>query len=133
VPTDPLDGKSPPAVRAIAELSLPSRMITLMATAHLPMLVVGSPDTCAARFVERFGLGLVVPYDTAAIKEAADRLMDPATQAAMRSRAAALAPFFTAKGTADWIWKSLELGQPATFIYEDLMPKNFQADGGAHQ
>lgn len=129
VPSDPLDGKSPAPVRAIAELSLPSRMVTLMATAHLPMLVVGSPDTCAARFVERFDLGAVVPYDSAAIKDAVARLMAPATQNAIRSRAATLAPYFTARGAADWIWRSLDLGQAATFVYEELMPKRHLADG----
>ena len=123
VPTDTLDGLSPLAVRAIAELSLPSRMVTMMATSHLPMLVIGSPATCAAGFVERFDLGAVAPYDRAAVLASIDALTTPDRQADVRARAAALSASFTASGTSDWIWRSLEAGRPITSIYEDLMPR----------
>lgn len=123
VPTDTLDGLSPPAVRAIAELSLPSRMVTMMATSHLPMLVVGSPATCAAGFVERFDLGAVAPYDRADVLASIDALTTSERQADIRARAARLSGYFTAAGTSDWIWRSLDAGRPITSIYEDLMPR----------
>jgi len=112
VPTDTLDGSSPPSVRAIAELSLPSRIPTMVAMAHLPVLVVGSPSTCAARFVSRFELGEVVPYETIAIAAAIARLNAPETQSAIRGRAAHLAGQLTVEGSADWIWESLQQGKP---------------------
>ncbi len=123
IPTDTLDGLSPLAVRAIAELSLPSRMVTMMATSHLPMLVVGSPATCAAGFVERFDLGAVAPYDRAAVLASIDTLITPDRQADIRARAAELSGCFTAAGAAEWIWRSLDAGRPITSIYENLMPK----------
>ncbi|HEX4478575.1 MAG TPA: hypothetical protein VH142_26015 [Polyangiaceae bacterium] len=123
VPSDPLDGSSPAPVRAIAELSLPSRMVTLMTTAHLPMLVVGSPGTCAAGFVNRFRLGTVVPYQRDAVFAAIDSLLDPATQTTIRAEAARLSESFSAKGTAEWIWDSLEQGSPKTNVYDALMPE----------
>lgn len=127
VPTDTLDGYSPPSVRAIAELSLPSRIPTMVSMAHLPVLVVGSPATCAARFVTRFGLGEVVPYEQAAIAAALARLNTPAAQAEIRSRAAKLAGALTAEGSADWIWKSLEEGGPSDLRYEEMMPPDLAA------
>jgi hypothetical protein len=123
VPSDSLDGQSPPTVRAIAELSLPSRMVTLMAAAHLPMLVLGSPKACAASFVERFGLGAVAPYDRQAARLAIEELLSTEVQTSVRARAAALSAQFTAEGAAEWIWRSLDAGRAVTLIYEELMPK----------
>jgi hypothetical protein len=123
VPSDPLDGKSPPTVGAIAQLSLPSRMVTLMAASHLPILVLGSPKTCAAAFVTRFKLGIVAPYEQAAALEAIKWLMSPSIQTDIRARAAALGGYFSARGMADWIWQSLDMGKPVNFVYEELMPK----------
>ncbi len=123
VPTDTLDGLSPPSVRAIAELSLPSRMVTMMATSHLPMLVIGSPATCAAGFVQRFDLGTVAPYDRAAVLACVEGLINPDRQTDIRSRAAQLSGYFTAAEASDWIWGSLDAGRPITSTYEDLMPR----------
>jgi hypothetical protein len=122
VPSDPLDGKSLPAVCAIAELSLPSRIPTMMAEAHLPVLVLGSPKTAAARFVERFNLGAVVPYDGGAVKSALDRILTPENEMQIRKRSASLANSFSAKDAADWIWRSLEVGRPIDLRFEELMP-----------
>jgi hypothetical protein len=123
VPTDTLDGLSPPSVRAIAELSLPSRMVTMMGTSHLPMLVIGSPATCAARFVERFDLGTIAPYDRATVLASIEALTTADRQADIRARAAQLSGQFTAAGASDWIWRSLDAGRPITSTYEDLMPR----------
>ena len=120
VPTDTLDGSSPAAVRAIAELSLPSRMVTIMATAQLPMLVIGSEASAAAGFVRRFDLGLVVPYDRHAVEEGIRTLLQDSTQASIRSRAAALAPQFGADGLAEWIRSSTIAGAATTDKYEAL-------------
>ncbi|HUO06462.1 MAG TPA: hypothetical protein VMU16_14785 [Candidatus Binataceae bacterium] len=122
VPTDTLDGNSPPPVQAIAELSLPSRIPTLVAAAHLPVLVLGSPRTSAARFVERFRLGTVTAYDTGAVRAALAELLKPEIQADIRRRAAQLSGSFSAKDSGDWIWRSLEGKQPCDPRYESLMP-----------
>jgi hypothetical protein len=121
VPSDTLDGRSPPALRALAELSLPSRMVTMMAVAHLPMLVLGSPQTCGAGFVRRFDLGAVAPYEASALRAALEMLAAPQRQLAIRRRAAELGRYFTARGADEWIWKSLEAGRPCTLGYEELM------------
>jgi hypothetical protein len=112
VPTDTLDGRSAPAVQAIAELSLPSRIPTIVATSHLPVLVIGHPATSASRFVSRFEIGETVPYDHHAVGAALDRLTRPAI----------LSRSLSAKGSAEWIWRSLAAGKPCDLIYENLMP-----------
>ena len=85
--------------------------------------MVGSPATCAATFVERFDLGAVAPYDRAAVLASIEALTTPDRQADIRARAAQLSGHFTAADTSDWIWRSLDAGQPITSIYEDLMPR----------
>src|SRR5215213_6789754 len=55
----------------LARLSLPSRISYLAAVANLPLIVLGHPQTSASHFVQRFHLGLVCPYDTVALREAA--------------------------------------------------------------
>jgi hypothetical protein len=122
VPSDTLDGESPAAVRAIAELSLPSRIPTIMTTSHLPILVLGHPKTAAAGFVARFELGEIAPYEIGAVRAALERLTAPETQARIRAAAAQASPHFTSRGAAEWIWKSLEAGKAHTQRYEELMP-----------
>jgi hypothetical protein len=131
VPSDPLDGKSPPNVQAIAELSLPSRIPFMISTSHLPIVVLGHPETSAARFVKRFGLGAVVPYDTCAVRKALERLSEAETHSAIQGRAAALSASFSAQGSANWIWRSLERGQACDLTYEKLMPPSQTGDFNA--
>ena len=122
VPSDTFDGGSSPSVRAIAELSLPSRIPTLMCASHLPILVLGHAQTSAARFVRRFELGEVTPYETAAVQGALARLGRSETQERIRRRAAELSPSFSSRGATEWIWRSLAEGRACDEKYEHLMP-----------
>ena len=97
--------------RAIARFSLPSKAVYLLATAHLPLLVLGAGETAAARFVARAGVGRSVPYARAAFLGAVEELVRPEVQAELRGRAAALAPLFSAEGAGDWLWRSLAAGR----------------------
>jgi hypothetical protein len=120
VPTGPLDESDDR--RFIAQLSLPSRIPYMMAVSHIPILVLGSRDTGAARFVEQFGIGAVAGYETKAFVEAVDYITRPEVNLEMRRRALALAGRFTDVGAAEWIWQSLARGEPIDGRYEDLMP-----------
>ncbi len=122
MPSDTLDGQSPEAVQAIAELSLPSRIPFVTATSHLPTLVLGSPRSAAARFVARFGLGEVVPYETDAVRAALDRLLKPEAVSLIRRRSAEISGSFSAQDGAEWIWRSLAGGRACDLRYERLMP-----------
>ncbi len=111
VPSGTLEGED--SHRSLARLSLPSRMPYVAATAGTPIVVLGHPETAAARFVARHGLGLTIPYDRRALADAVDALCRPEAQARHRAAAAALAPVLSAEGMKDWIWRSLASGAPA--------------------
>jgi hypothetical protein len=118
VPSGTFEGED--SHRFVARLSLPSRLPYLAATAGTPVIIVGHPDTAAARFVTRHGLGLVIPYEREALAAAVETLCRPDMQARHRAAAAALAPTLSARGMADWIWRSLEAGGPVDRRFEGL-------------
>ena len=117
VPVGALDGGE--GNSGVASLSLPGRILFAAATSHTPILVVGSPQTCAARFVKHFGIGETVPYATAELAAAIDRFNDPGVQREMRSRAAAIGPAFSDLGVGEWLMASLARGCPIDTRFED--------------
>lgn len=119
IPSGTLDHNDP--YRSVGYLSLPSRIPQLLATANLPMIVLGSRKTAAARFVERFKIGVVCDYDSLSFKEAVEQVTNPEMQRTMRQNAAAIARTFSDAGMAEWIWQSLERGQPCDDRFEALL------------
>jgi FkbM family methyltransferase len=107
---------------AVTRLSLPSRLPFITATSHTPIIVMGDSASAAARFVRRFGIGIVCDYDRAGLVEAVKLLSDRDRQRTMRNNAAAVAEKFSSAGIADWIWSSLDLGAPCDQRFEELMP-----------
>jgi hypothetical protein len=117
VPVGALDGaESNPGVAA---LSLPGRILFAAATSNTPILIVGNTRTCGSRFVSHFGLGETVPYDALALRAAMDRLSHPDAQAHYRPRAVRIAPKFSDRGVAEWLFASIALGRPADARYEE--------------
>jgi hypothetical protein len=110
VPSGTLDQTD--GTQAIAQLSWPSRLPFIVATAQTPIVVLGHPDTAAARFVTRLGVGITCPYAPVAYRAAAETLTTPSTQRRLRATASTLVSTFSAHGLADWIWASLAQGQP---------------------
>jgi hypothetical protein len=117
VPAGALDPRE--TVAGVASLSLPGRILFAAATSHTPILVVGGENTCAARFVKHFGIGMTAPYDAAAIGAAVGSLSAPQAQREMRARAAAIAPSFSDRGVAEWLESSIESGGPADSRFEE--------------
>jgi FkbM family methyltransferase len=107
----------------LSRLSLPSRVIYIMATSNVPIIVVGRADSAVARFVDTFQVGVVCGYDPPSFRDAVDRVRQPDVQRDMRRRAAAIAASFSAEGLADWIWRSVAEGQPRDTRFESLMPR----------
>jgi hypothetical protein len=127
LPTGTLDESDDHA--AIARMSLPSKLVYTTAAAHLPAIVIGHPDTAAARFVARMDIGVVVPYQGPAFAAAVGRIVRPEVQAMLRARAADLAPAFSAEGAGDWIWRSLAEGRPVDDRWERLAAAEARAEG----
>ena len=100
--------------------SLPSRLIYVFTTAHLPVIVLGGADTTAGQFITRLGLGRVSPYEPEQFARAVRSVTTPPERDAIRARATALSPKFTAEPVADWIWRSAAVGRPIDTRYERL-------------
>ncbi len=103
----------------VASLSLPGRII-FAAVTGTPVLVVGHAETCAARFVKRFGIGEVVPYDAGAVNGAMKKMRDAEPQRTMRSNTARIAPAFSDRGIGEWLRESIRLGRAADTRFEDV-------------
>jgi FkbM family methyltransferase len=95
---------------AIAKFSLPTRIPFVVATAGTPLLVIGSEEAAAARFVKRFDLGEAVPYDKVAFIGAVERLRSPNRQADIRERSALLAPKFDVAHAYEYLTSAARRG-----------------------
>lgn len=107
----------------IARLSLPTRLPYLLAATHTPMLLLGSPHSAAGRFIERFQLGCVAPYEPTALQQAVAKLCQPEAQRVLRRHAANRSAFFSAAGLDQWLWNSLARRQPDDDRFEHLFPR----------
>ena len=119
IPSGTLDHKEDHP--AVARFSLPSRMPFILAATNTPMVVLGSEATAAARFVERLKVGISAGYDSSSFRAAVETVL--LRQHEFRERAAKQAEQFSARDVADWIWRSLDLGEACDSRFEILMPR----------
>ena len=108
----------------IAKYSLPTRIPYLLAASNTPMLVLGSPNTAAARFILRLNIGTVADYNPESFKEALKTICLPENQLKFRKNAASVAHNFSAQGMDAWLWNSLENREPVDLKFEKLLPKD---------
>jgi hypothetical protein len=120
VPTGTLDEHDDATWASV--LSLPARILLILATSNTPIILLGSPKTPAARLIERFGIGVRCDCTAESLLSAVDQVVDPKNQVEMRANAARIAPKFSAEGVGEWIDRSLELGRPYDERFEQLMP-----------
>ena len=114
--------------KSVALLSLPSRVPLMLATAYIPIVVLGSPKTAAAQFVTQFQVGTVCNYNSAEFAQAIEFVTREESQVLIREKAAALADVFSDAGVAEWIWETLECGEPSDLRFERLVPQ-LETDG----
>jgi hypothetical protein len=105
--------------RGVASLSLPGRIPFAAAASHTPILVIGSEETCASRFVKHFGIGLTVPYQSHSIAAAIDYLSETGVQLQMRRNAAKMAAAFSDRDIVAWLPASIDKGCPADTRFEE--------------
>jgi FkbM family methyltransferase len=111
-------------LQAVSQFSLPSRIVFALATANLPMILVGSPNSAAANFVKHFGLGIVCDYSPESLKEAVNHICLPQVQQEIRESAVKIAPKFSDQGIGEWVWQSLAIGQACDSRFEQLLPRS---------
>ncbi len=102
-------------------LSLPSRIPFVLATTNIPIIVLGNPNTAAARFVKRLGIGTVADYDAVSFRAAVAYVTQPSIQMQIRENAIKFGSYFVNEKMDDWIWQSLELGKPIDDRFEAIL------------
>ena len=105
----------------LARASLPSRIVYLMATANVPLIVMGHPQTAAAQFVSDLGLGTICSYTAGSFQAAVKQVTDPTISLKIRERARNLSPTFSSKELASWLWESMQRGQAVDERFEALL------------
>jgi hypothetical protein len=108
----------------LARASLPSRMVYLMATANLPLIVMGHIQTAAAQFVINLGLGTVCDYSADHFQKAVREVTDGTTSARVRARARSLSPAFSTRELSNWLWESMDKGKAVDERFEALIPRD---------
>ena len=107
---------------AFSGLSLPSRLIFTLVGAQVPILVLGSDQTAAGRFVRNLRIGTVAGYDPGDFAKAISYLMDPINQRILRENGLRIASQFVLEEGGEWIWRSLEGRKPATSQLAEIFP-----------
>ena len=85
-----------------------------------PMLILGSPDTAAARFVTRLGLGTSSNYDAAVAAAKIRLLTAPMERSRMLDNDRAIAPRFIVPDCGEWLWRSLAAARPEPTPFDGL-------------
>lgn len=111
---------------AFSRLSLPSRLLFLHATTDTPVLLLGSEETAAGRFVTRLETGLCSGYDLGELHERIGRLLDSKVRQSLQSNIRRWSKTLVFVNAGQWIWDSLRMNrpQPASFhsAFLDCIP-----------
>jgi hypothetical protein len=83
-------------------------------------LILGSPDTAAARFVTRLGLGASSNYDAAEAAAKIRLLTTSRERDRLLDNARAIAPRFILPGCGEWLWRSLAAARPEPTPFDGL-------------
>lgn len=102
---------------SFSRLSLPSRILFVLTKTCTPMLVLGSPETAAGRFVLRNGLGLCSSYMPDEAQHAIRQMTEGGRREQFVTNARTVAPRFVLPDPQAWIWRSLseQRALPAPF------------------
>jgi len=99
------------------------RIFFAVGAVNLPVITLGDPATSAARFLQRFEVGVNCPYEGDSLGRAAAAVVAETAHARLRNNAAVIAPRLSAKGMSDGLWASIDLGQPVDLRFEELLER----------
>jgi len=104
-------------------MSLPTRIPYLLAVGHVPMVVIGSHETAAARFVHRMDGVVVTDYCGSKFPQAVQEICKPEYHQKHRQNAARHAGLFSIEGMSEWIWEALSAGEPKDDRFGRAVPR----------
>ena len=90
-----------------ARLSFPSKIVTLFATANLPILFIGPEANPGANFVRKNDLGETCNWTRDQFSDAVKRILTIERLTEIRRKAAALAGQFSASPVAERLWRGI--------------------------
>jgi len=127
VPTMPQGGANENF--AISSLSLPSRLTFLVVASDLPIIVLGDPASCVARFVDHFGLGVTCSYSAPALDQALASTRDESWRRRHRASLEWMRRVLGGTDIAQWLPAALLQGAPVDMVFEslDVPPRRRQA------
>ncbi|HEU5081161.1 MAG TPA: hypothetical protein VFT72_18255 [Opitutaceae bacterium] len=111
----------------LTRLSLPSRIVFLL-QCGIPILVLGSPDTCAGRFVNKLDIGRVVSANHPNPHRIVQELTAPESRARILANISAAAEAFIMPATGAWIWNSLEKRMALPAPFHPFLPAQTQLE-----
>lgn len=109
---------------AFSRLSLPSRMLFVLVKTRTPMLVLGSRETAAGRFVLQHGIGLCTSYDPAEATVRLNTLTDRGARPAYIAAAEKAAGCYVLSQPGEWIWNSLAQRKPQPAPFNSATEQN---------
>jgi hypothetical protein len=129
VPTMPQGGANENF--AISSLSLPSRVTFLVVASDLPIIVLGDPASCVARFVDHFGLGVTCSYSAPALDQALASTRDESWRRRHSASLERMRRVLGGTDIANWLQAALVQGAPLDMVFESLEvpPRHPQARG----
>ncbi|ATC64740.1 hypothetical protein CMV30_12640 [Nibricoccus aquaticus] len=104
---------------AFSRLSLPSRLLFLHGRTDTPVLVLGSPETAAGRFVTALKTGVSARYEQSDLRKKLHTLTTPRIRQEMRRNVRAAAGKLSMENAGEWIWQSLAAKQPVPAPFHD--------------
>ena len=122
VPTGTLDERDDQP--QLSQLSLPGRILFALASSNTPIILLGSPKTSAANFINRFQIGVVSDYLPEELSKAVEYVFDINNQQIMRENAVKIATQFSDKNIDDWVWQSLAESQAVDSRFESLFQRS---------
>ncbi len=108
--------------RSFSRMSLPSRLLFLHAHTDAPVLVLGSKETAAGRFVLGAGTGLCASYESRDLAHSIAKLTDPTVRQEMRKAVRRCARRFILPQAGKWVWDSVATGKPVPAPFHEIFP-----------
>jgi hypothetical protein len=119
VPSGSLDSED--GNLAFSRFSLPSRLVFGLVQAHIPILVLGHPETAAGRFVRQLGIGEVSTYDDEQFRFTVGKMLDKEYQRKIRKRCLEVSGRFVMEEPGRQILESLERGKLLPCAFDGVL------------
>lgn len=107
---------------AFSRLSLPSRLLFLHGSTDTPVLILGSQETAAGRFVSSLQTGLCSDYNAEVLQAQIGALLDTRKRQEFRSNIRRWSKRLVLENADQWIWQALASGQPHNAGFHEAFP-----------